>query len=34
VHPACNTRFEFDPSACGHLDKTVISQHAGGVLHH
>jgi hypothetical protein len=34
VHPACNTRFEFDVNGCGHLDKTMISQHAGDVLHH
>jgi hypothetical protein len=34
VHPACNTRFEFDWKARGHLDKTMISQHAGDVLHH
>jgi hypothetical protein len=34
VHPARNTRFEFDRNARGHLDKTAISQHAGDVLHH
>jgi hypothetical protein len=34
VHPACNTRFEFDVNARGHLDKTPISQHADKVLHH
>jgi hypothetical protein len=34
VHPACNTRFEFDLNACRHLDKTPIPQHAAEVLHH
>jgi hypothetical protein len=34
VHPARNTRSEFGWKACGHLDKTTISQHAGDVLHH
>jgi hypothetical protein len=34
VHPAGNTRFEFDGNARGHLDKTMISQHAARVLHH
>jgi hypothetical protein len=34
VHPACNTRFEFDWNSYVHLDKTMISQHADDVLHH
>jgi hypothetical protein len=34
VHPARNTRFEFDLDRLGRLDKTMISQHPDDVLHH
>jgi hypothetical protein len=34
VHPACNTRFEFDLNRLSRLDKNPIPQHAGEVLHH
>jgi hypothetical protein len=34
VHPACNTRFEFDLSDPGYLDKNPNSQQAARVLHH
>jgi hypothetical protein len=34
VHPARNTRFEFDLNHRGYLDKAPISQHAAQVLHH
>jgi hypothetical protein len=34
VHPAGNTRLEFDLSVREHLDKIPISQHASDILHH